>query len=148
MQIVAITDLHARHAAVAGLGILGLGGSLPCPGKTPWEFSESELDSLLCQGGRTLATGSPFVLVSHQPPLDTANDLIASGLHVGSRKVLEFIQKNQPLICFTGHIHEGTGTDAIGITRIVNPGPFRGGHYTLANVDLPGRAVDVRINST
>jgi Icc-related predicted phosphoesterase len=44
-------------------------------------------------------------------------------------------------LCFTGHIHEGIGIDRIGRTVIVNPGPFRSGHYAYAEINVtPARA--------
>ena len=74
-----------------------------------------------------------MVLITHQPPRETRNDL-ARGGHVGSHSIRCFIEQHQPLICFTGHIHEGVGVDTIGETKIVNPGPLRHGGYAVAEI--------------
>jgi len=126
--------LHARHQVIDGVAFLGVGGSLPAPGRTPGEFTEAELASFLNAAAEGLSTELPWVLVSHQPPADTALDVVRSGTHVGSASVRRFIEEHQPVACFTGHIHEAAGTDSIGPTRLANPGPARGGRYTYAEV--------------
>jgi uncharacterized protein len=42
--------------------------------------------------------------------------------HVGSRAVLEAVQKHQPLLSLHGHIHEAAGQVSIGRTMAINPG--------------------------
>lgn len=110
----------------------GLSGSLPCPGRTPNEYTEEECESIL--SGFSLSSNQPFILVSHQPPDNTINDAVTANHHVGCKAVRKFIEKTEPLICFTGHIHEGIGIDYIGKTAIVNPGPAFTGGYALAEV--------------
>jgi Icc-related predicted phosphoesterase len=135
--------LHARYTRRAGYGFVGLGGSLPTPGgMTPNEYSEEELARFLekAAAGLDTAAPSPFVLVSHQPPLDTKCDLVDGG-HVGSRSVRVFIEKYQPLVCLSGHIHESRCIDTIGRTRIVNPGPLRDGNHSLVEIDGDGATV-------
>jgi Icc-related predicted phosphoesterase len=128
-------NLHARYIEQAGYGFIGLGGSLPTPGgMTPNEYSEEELERCLRDGADGLDTASSFLLVSHGPPFNTKCDR-AAGEHVGSRRLREFIEKYQPLVCFSGHIHESRGIDLIGKTRIVNPGPLREGGYSLIEID-------------
>ncbi|MEL6527750.1 MAG: hypothetical protein AAFQ07_18785, partial [Chloroflexota bacterium] len=46
-----------------------------------------------------------------------------SNQHVGSKAVRAFIERVQPLVCFTGHMHECVTIDRIGDTQIINPGP-------------------------
>jgi len=58
--------------------------------------------------------------------------------------VRSFIEQEQPLICFTGHIHEGVGIDSIGKTKIVNPGPFKDGGYALANITSEQAFVEIK----
>ncbi|MBN2117454.1 MAG: hypothetical protein JW730_12835 [Anaerolineales bacterium] len=74
----------------------------------------------------------------HQPPFGTRNDLIQGNVHVGSKAVRKFIERYQPLICFTGHIHEGTGIHQMGNTRIINPGPLSEGSYAYADITPEG----------
>ncbi len=50
----------------------------------------------------------------------------------GAGQSREFIEQQQPLACFCGHIHEGQGIDRIGDTLIINPGPLRRGGYVWA----------------
>ena len=138
-------SLHAAHYVVSGLELLGVGGSLPCPGTTPSEFTEDELATFLAEAERDLPTEMPRVLVSHQPPLNTVTDLASIGRHVGSRSVREFIERAQPLVCLTGHIHEGRGIDRIGDTWVVKPGPLRRGGYVYASIDAAGGLAEVEI---
>ena len=117
-----------------GLTLIGLGGSLPCPGKTPNELNDSELNQLLAKSVSGVTEQSNLILVSHQPPVNTLNDEVSKGIHVGSKSVRSFIEEYQPLICFTGHIHEGVGIDTIGSTKIVNPGPLWNGRFAYARI--------------
>jgi len=77
----------------------------------------------------------PMVLVTHQPARGTAVDLQASTRHKGSRSVRSFIEDHQPLLAVSGHIHEACGTDQIGSTLLVNPGPFRNGRYATIDIN-------------
>jgi Icc-related predicted phosphoesterase len=78
----------------------------------------------------------PMVLVTHQPAWGTAVDLQASTRHKGSPLLRSYIEDHQPLLAVSGHIHEACGTDQIGSTLLVNPGPFRNGSY--ATIDING----------
>ncbi|MFW6188929.1 MAG: metallophosphoesterase [Planctomycetota bacterium] len=136
--------LHGHCTEVDGIAFLGLGGSLPAPGGTPNEFSEEKLGALLQRAGDEADPERPWVLLSHQPPADTAVDRVSGGDHVGSQSVRRFIERHEPLICFSGHIHESRGTDRIDATRLVNPGPARHGHYAWAELDGDVRTLEVR----
>ena len=57
---------------------------------------------------------------------------------MGSKAVRAFIEQRQPLICFTGHIHEGVGVDQIGKTNIINPSSLSEGNYAYAEVTKEG----------
>jgi len=137
-------DLHGRCRVVDGVAFIGLGGSLPCPFRTPNERTEGRMQALLRAAAREAEPGLPLVLVSHQPPLNTAVDVAHGGRHVGSTSVRRFIEEYQPLGCFTGHIHEGRGVDSIGPTQIVNPGPLRAGGYAYAEIDSGGVRLELR----
>jgi Icc-related predicted phosphoesterase len=127
-------NLNGTSKSFNGLTLIGLGGSLPCPGRTPNEFTEDELESVLSSSISDIPLKTNLILVSHQPPVDTLNDEVSDGIHVGSKAVRSFIEKYQPLVCFTGHIHEGVGIDKIGKTRLANPGPLWYGKYTYAEI--------------
>ena len=126
-------SLNASYKEFNGYAIVGLSGSLPCPGKTPNEYSEEEYEAIL--DNITVPSNKPLFMVSHQPPFGTLNDQVAPGFHVGCKTIRQFIEKHQPLICFTGHIHEGIGIDYIGNTTVVNPGPAGMGNYAMAEIE-------------
>ena len=136
-------NLHRKSTVINGVAFLGVGGSLPCPGKTPNEFSDRDFEVFLASAASDVGPDAPLILVSHQPPRDTVTDLARIGRHVGSQSVRMFIEAVQPLICFTGHIHEGRGIDSIGRTTVINPGPLWTGSYACARVR--GKVAEVEI---
>jgi Icc-related predicted phosphoesterase len=111
----------------------GLSGSLPCPGPTPNEYSDQEYEAILADVH--FSSDQPVIMISHQPPYNTLNDFVPPGIHVGSKSIRDFIARTRPLICFTGHIHEGIGIDTIGSTAIANPGPAFYGGYAKVVID-------------
>ena len=50
-------------------------------------------------------------------------------------EAVELIKREQPDLVLCGHIHEARGTDTVGSSRIVNPGPVRAGHYAFVEID-------------
>lgn len=134
-------NLHRQARLINGkVCLMGVGGSNFTPFNTPVEFSEEELTEILMHGfdqAREFISLAeplkrnriPLILVSHVPPFNTDVDRIRNGRHVGSKAVRLFIEKHQPDICITGHIHEGKGEDRIGKTHILNPGMLRGGGW-------------------
>ncbi|MBS3809221.1 MAG: metallophosphoesterase family protein [Desulfobacterales bacterium] len=137
-------NLHCRTRTFGNIGIAGLGGSIYTPFNTPFEYSETQVRRFLSDAAAGLPENLPFVLVSHQPPADTACDRIRGGRHVGSRELREFIETYQPLAGFTGHIHESVTTDHIGRTKIVNPGQLRRGCYAYAEITSDLISVEIR----
>ncbi len=128
----------------AGVTFLGIGGSLPCPGTTPNEMTEEEMSGCLKTLAPALDRDTPLVVVAHQPPHGTKADLLKSGIHVGSTSLRAFIEERAPLVCFTGHIHEGRTIDAIGPTKVANPGPLGYGHYTMAEISDRVERLEIR----
>ena len=84
-----------------------------------------------------------FVLVTHQPAWGTNVDIASSENHAGSRAIRNFIERSNPLLAISAHIHESPGVDSIGETTLVNPGPFRNGSY--AYIELSDRIDKVEI---
>jgi Icc-related predicted phosphoesterase len=80
------------------------------------------------------ASAKPVILVTHQPAWGTAVDLQVATRHKGSISVRSFIEDYQPLLAVSGHIHEARGTDQLGSTLLVNPGPFRNGCYAIIDI--------------
>ncbi len=126
-------SLNASVKKFGNYTLVGLSGSLPCPGRTPNEYSEEEYEAIL--GALSIPAGEPLLMISHQPPYNTLNDAVSPGFHVGSKIIRTFIERYQPLVCFTGHIHEGRAVDHIGHTMVVNPGPAGTGNFTLATIE-------------
>lgn len=63
------------------------------------------------------------VLITHGPPYgagDRTSDRYHSPLMVGSRSLTAWIEKNQPKLVVTGHIHEAYGQYCIGDTVVQN----------------------------
>ena len=115
-------SIHGSHRIIQDVAFLGCGGALPVIGG--YVFKEAEFEAILNQSIRDLEPEIPKILVCHQPPHKTELDRTHWGLHVGSKSVRKFIEEVQPLICFTGHIHEAHGIDQLGETHLINPGPI------------------------
>jgi Icc-related predicted phosphoesterase len=129
-------NIHGRGIVLApGVGMLGVGGSTPTPFATPSEFPEEQLAQWLDAAHAEVRDCASLLLVAHNPPLDTTTDRMGSGQHVGSRAVRAFIERVQPDVCLTGHIHEARAVDAIGRTQIVNPGALSRGGYAVITLD-------------
>jgi uncharacterized protein len=134
-------NLHRRHLLIDGLALIGMGAALPGPVQTPNECTEADFGRFFEEATAGLDLEIPSILVCHQPPYGTRNDLAQGSVHAGSRIVRQFIERRQPLICFTGHIHEGKGIDQVGETRVINPGPLCQSQYAYAEVTSQGLEV-------
>ncbi|MEO1286725.1 MAG: metallophosphoesterase [Chloroflexota bacterium] len=128
-------SLHRKSVIVDDLAIIGCGGALPFYGK--YVFSEKELAGFLQDSLVGISDEMPKILMCHQPPYGTKLDIPSrKDEHVGSHAVREFIERVQPLICFTGHMHNCVTIDTIGNTQIINPGPiWQSNKYAYAEVD-------------
>ncbi len=114
-----LTDLHGRSIAVGGVHLAALGYSNRTPFHTPGEYTEEQLAARL----QPFAGLQPMVLVCHCPPKNTLLDRAGEGMHFGSTSILEFLEREQPLYFFCGHIHEAEGAQTtIGATKAVNVG--------------------------
>ncbi len=128
--------LHGRCQHWENVDLIGLGGSPHGPFSTPFEYSEEEATDLLENAMRD-HLGGHLILVSHCPPKGTKIDRVFSGVHAGSSSVRRFVEKVQPALVVSGHIHEAQGVDTIGSSNLVNTGPAHRGSYaqlTLENV--------------
>ncbi len=127
-------SLHRNCIEINSTPFIGVRASLFTPFNTPNEVSENDYEIFLKDGIAKLPSGKPFVLVSHQPPFNTKTDILSNGKHSGSRIVRNFIEKYQPVLCMTGHIHESVAIDKIGDTTIVNPGPLGRNNYCYVSI--------------
>lgn len=134
--------LEARELA-PGLGLMGVGWSTPTPFGTPSETSDGQIGQWLEQTHAKAAGFEHLVAVIHTPPLNTAADRLGSGASVGSLAVRNFLEKTQPEVCLTGHIHESRAQDRIGRTLVINPGMLAHGGY--ARLDYEDGRLSARL---
>ena len=104
--------------------------------KSPSQIFDEETRSVEKENGtiqedlinlKKLSNPKKTICAVHAPPYNTKLDVIASGTHVGSKSVREFIEKEQPFLTLHGHIHEspkmsGSWKDKIGNTTCINVG--------------------------
>ena len=125
-------NIHAKGKQLAeNTGIMGVGYSTPTPFRTPSEVPDAMLGQWLSKGYEQIKHLSKLILVAHDPPFGSRTAELPSGENVGNKSVLEFIQRVQPDICLTGHIHEANTEDFIGKTKVLNPGMLCMGGYAL-----------------
>ncbi len=134
-------DISVQNGMVFhdGLVFAGSGGGTKFSGDTPFERTEEEIVAdydILKQSASQCADENGrwnnLVLIMHNPPKDTACDMIPGGIHVGSAALRAVIEDMQPLLVLTGHIHESAGIDTVGRTTVVNPGALFEGKYAVA----------------
>ncbi|WP_319777701.1 metallophosphoesterase [Maridesulfovibrio sp.] len=129
-------NLHCEFRDLAeGIKVMGVGCSIPTPFGTPGEITEEKMEQLLEETHDRLGEYEQLLLVVHDSPFNTKLDVISNGIHVGSKSVRAFIEKYQPAIVLCGHIHESSGEDVIGKSRVINPGMASGGGYVLVSVE-------------
>lgn len=76
-----------------------------------------------------------LIAIMHNPPKDTECDKIPNGVHVGSALLKEFVDKVQPLLVVTGHIHESAAICSVGKTTVINPGAVLEGKYAVVEAE-------------
>ncbi len=138
-------NLHRCHRVIDDLVFFGVGGALISTSRTVNEISENDFRAFLHEAIAGADASLPKILVCHQPPFQTKVDKAWVGLHIGSKEVCAFIEETQPLLCFSGHVHEAAGIDQIGDTQVINPGPIWKGGYAYAEiVDQQIVALEIR----
>lgn len=144
-----LDELEKQDISVEGsmvfhdsLVLAGSGGGSKFTGVTPFERTDEELVSdlnIIENSADTLADAdgkiNNLILIMHNPPKDTLCDLAGGKFHVGSEGLRQFIEKRQPVLVLTGHIHESFAVDKIGDTTVVNPGALVQGRYAVAELD-------------
>jgi uncharacterized protein len=109
--------LHGQALQLEGVQFFGLGGGVP-PTPFPWSFDLSEDEA----AAKLESCPEGAVLVVHSPPrgyLDAVH-----GRHLGSRSILEAVERKRPSLVVCGHIHQCWGSEAaIGTSAVVNVGP-------------------------
>ncbi len=138
-------NLHGEGRVLDGVGVIGAGGGLFAGGHTLLELGEEAFEDLLKGALKQVPDGVPFLMLVHNPPYGTQLDRVHRG-HVGSRAIRQLIETHHPLVCFSGHIHEATGTDRLNGTLLANPGPLRQGGYVVTELE-DGQVVHVEIRN-
>lgn len=137
-------DIHRRVRKLApGLGIMGVGMSTPTPFGTPSEVPETTLAQWLDETHRQAESFPALICAIHEPPANSVLDQLGNGQHIGSPGVRAFIERVQPALVITGHIHESTGVDMIGDTPVINPGMLAGGGYV--HIDYDGQTITAEL---
>ena len=137
-------SLDGRGVTLGDVGVFGVSAAPRSPLRTPYELGDEELERRIQAGHAAVADCRAQVFCPHAPPKGTACDRLRGGGHVGSSVVRAFVEREQPDLVLCGHIHESRGTDEIGKSRIVNPGPAAAGHYAVVEID---ENVTVRLDS-
>lgn len=84
---------------------------------------DHKFDRLAKKWDKLIVENKKIILLTHGPPYGTKIDII-NKMHVGNKSVRTFIERHQPIICASGHLHENNGKrDKIGKTIVINPGP-------------------------
>jgi uncharacterized protein len=135
--------LGGRGVRFGDVGVFGASASPLSPLDSPYELSDDELWAQMERGLDAVRGCRVTVFCPHAPPADTACDRLRDGRHVGSGAIRGLIEREEPDVVLCGHIHEARGEDAIGRSRIVNPGPAASGHYAVIDV---GDGVAVRLD--
>jgi Icc-related predicted phosphoesterase len=129
-----VRGLHGRCEYCGSVTLMGLGGSPHGAFTTPIEYGEEVAAEVLQRALRNYHSGN-LILVSHCPPRDTKIDRVMMGQHIGSTSVKKFVERTQPILVVSGHVHEAQGNDRIGSTMIVNSGPAKSGNYARITID-------------
>jgi Icc-related predicted phosphoesterase len=105
--------LHGNHYVSHGIIFLGYGGD---------GFSERDAEfRKVARRWRQEFADKKVVLITHGQPYGTTLDALDKR-HVGNWDYRKFIERVQPLLVISGHIHETIGArENIGKTIIINP---------------------------
>ena len=128
-------SLDGRGVRYGDVGLFGVSAAPLSPLHTPYELDDDELARRIDAGFAAVSGCRVAIFCPHTPPFGTACDRLRSGEHVGSHVVRAFVEREQPDLVLCGHIHESRGTDEVGGTKVVNPGPVASGHYAVVEVD-------------
>lgn len=130
-------NMHGKGKQVGDLYIAGLGGSNPTIFNTPFELQEEEIFAKLDPVSK-----EGMVLMVHAPAYGF-NDVIPSGISVGSKAILDIVKKYRPKVVLSGHIHESFGRKEADGTVFINPGALKDGRCAI--VEIVGDSVESKL---
>ncbi|RLJ08171.1 MAG: YfcE family phosphodiesterase [Candidatus Aenigmatarchaeota archaeon] len=125
-------NCHGKLKQLKGYQIAGWGGAVT-PFHTKFEPTDEETQDAL----RLIEEQKrgKLIFLTHNPPYNTQMDRTISGQHVGSKLIRDFIERVQPVLVISAHIHEAFGQDTLNNTVIFNPGPVYEGRYGLVTLE-------------
>lgn len=125
-------NIHCEVRKTGNFDIMGWGGAMT-PFDTRFEPTEEETDEYIKKTFKSIKSKN-FILVVHNPPHDTALDMLQDKTHVGSKAIRRFIEDKKPVASVSAHIHESDGDDKIGDTVIFYPGAVFEGKYGIMEI--------------
>lgn len=118
---------------IGAMQVVGLGGANYI-GAWQYEWQEETALSHMAEAWASL-DDIPTLFLSHCPPLGCRLDLLGNGVHhIGSAAVRVLLRRFQPLMCVSGHVHEGAGVDVVDGCLLINAGSLVG----KLMVSIPG----------
>lgn len=132
-----LLNIHARVVKVEDYVFYGVGGGGISPFNTVIEYTEDQFREFMEALENAGLLNNLLIVVTHQPIHGFFDDV--RGERIGSRVFAEYLEKLQPLLWVTGHVHENSGWAKAGRTTLIHPGPFMRGYY--ATVSIEGDAV-------
>lgn len=116
-------NLHKKHAQVNGLTFTGINGVDDA--ETELFFTDDTLRSYL---------EHVDVLITHVPPYGF-QDTVFLGKHAGSKPLRKIVDKFQPMLVISGHIHEKPGFAKHEKTVIVNCSMAKRGKGAIIDIN-------------
>ncbi|KYC46010.1 MAG: phosphodiesterase [Candidatus Methanofastidiosum methylothiophilum] len=132
-------SLHEKEIKIGDYSLGGFGGSNKSPFGTPLEYEEDQI-----MAGLSKLSFEKMILVTHVPPYATKLDRIGNNKPIGSISVKNIIEKRQPLVAISGHVHESRAIDLIGKTHLLNPGPLKDGYYGVVKINQEKIKVELK----
>ncbi|MGV8162745.1 MAG: metallophosphoesterase family protein [Candidatus Nanoarchaeia archaeon] len=109
--------IHKNFYKMNDVVIMGYGGGGFVREEEEFKEVEELFSSLTKENRRS-------ILMTHGPPHKTKLDNMYDDYYAGTKTYRRFIEKHQPTLAVSGHIHETFKVvDKIGRTILVNPGP-------------------------
>jgi Icc-related predicted phosphoesterase len=159
-----VEHVDQRVVEIGDLEIVGFSGANRTPWKSPREYDEDEIRSMLEQEIARLRDPEQSIWNIHVPPygsgLDTCYEIrddltvVTDGgeprlIGAGSTAVRDLIESYQPKLSVHGHIHESRGVSRLGSTVAVNPGSeYTEGVLRAAYIRVGSRGVKAQLLST
>jgi len=110
------TDIHSGILEIDNFVFFGYGGG-------GFTKIDERFETIVRKVEREISKDKKLIFISHMPPYKTKLDYLDLD-HVGSKSYRKFIEKNKPILVFSGHIDENAYVkDKVGETLIINPGP-------------------------